>query len=74
MIAGNWEVEVMERIISRYLSWLGLLVIGILVYLVTLNWRLFSVALAVTGIIAVVLAVLADNAGERGNNADKLIG
>ena len=52
----------MKRVIRRYLSWMGLFIIGILVYLVILDWRLFSAALAVTGIVAIVLAVLADSA------------
>ena len=58
----------LERTISRYLSWAGLFVVGILACTVIWNWRMFSVALAVTGLLAVALTTTADSAGERDNS------
>ena len=58
----------LEKTISRYLSWAGLFVVGILVCAVIWNWRMFSVALAVTGLLAVALTTTADSAGERDSN------
>lgn len=54
----------LERVISRYLSWAGLFVVGILMCGVAWNWRLLSVALSFTGLLAVALAAIADSAGD----------
>jgi hypothetical protein len=53
------------RTLSRYISWAGLFIVGILVCAVIWDWRLFSVALSFTGLLAVALAIIADRAEER---------
>ena len=54
----------LERVISRCLPWVGLFVAGILTCGVIWNWRLFSVALSFTGLLAVALAAIADGAAD----------
>jgi hypothetical protein len=53
----------LERTVSRYLSWAGSFIVGILMCGVIWNWRLFSVALSFTGLLAVALAAIADGVG-----------
>jgi hypothetical protein len=57
-----------EKTIIRYLSWGGLFVVGILVYAVIWNWRMLSIAIAFTGLLAVTLATMADSTGGRDNS------
>lgn len=54
----------LERTISRYLSWAGLFIVGILTCGVIWNWKLLSVALSFTGLLAVALAAIADGTGD----------
>ncbi len=51
----------LERMVNRYLSWVGLFIVGILVCGFIWNWRLLSVALSFTGLLAVVLTAMADD-------------
>jgi len=49
----------LERIVNRYLSWVGLFIVGILVCGFIWNWRLLSVTLSFTGLLAVILTAMA---------------
>jgi len=60
----------LERIVSRYLSWFGLFIVGVLVLGLIWNWRLLSVALSFTGLLAVVLTAMVD-ADEKKTLRDK---
>ena len=55
----------LERTMSRYLSWAGFFVVGILVCGVIWDRRLLSVALAFTGLLIVVLTAIADHSRKR---------
>lgn len=50
----------LERVVNRYLSWVGLFIVGILVCGFIWNWRLLSVTLSFTGLLAVALTAMAD--------------
>lgn len=56
----------LERTISRYLSWAGFFVVGILVCAAAIwDWRLLSVAFAFTGLLVITLTAIADRSRER---------
>ncbi len=58
----------LEKTIGRYLLWAGFFVVGILACTVIWNWKMFSVTLAFTGLLAVALTTIADSARERDNS------
>ena len=55
----------LERTIIRYLSWGGMLIVGILVCGAIWNWKLFSLALSFAGLLGVALAAIADRASDK---------
>ena len=63
--AEDWEARMLERTISRYISWAGLFVLGILIGGFIWNWKLMSVVFAFVGLLTVSLAVIKDNARGR---------
>ena len=50
-----------RKMIGRYFSWAGLFLSGILICGAIWNWRLLSLAISFTGLLAVAIAVIADN-------------
>ena len=61
----------LERMMTRYLSWGGLFVVAILVCAAMWNWRLLSVAMSFTGLLAVALAAIADSAEDGDRDEEK---
>jgi len=55
----------LERVINRYLSWVGLFIVGILISGFIWNWRLLSVTLSFTGLLAVILTAMVDDAEKK---------
>jgi len=55
----------LERVINRYLSWVGLFIVGILICGFIWNWRLLSVTLSFTGLLAVILTAMVDDAEKK---------
>jgi hypothetical protein len=57
MIGG---IMMLKKVLSKYISWAGVFVLGTLAGGLVWNWRLFSVAFAFAGLLAVSLAAMAD--------------
>ena len=69
-VGESGGLKMLERIVNRYLSWFGLFIVGVLVLGFIWNWRLLSVALSFTGLLAVVLTAMVD-ADEKKTLRDK---
>ena len=66
LTTSNWGLTMLERTISRYLSWAGFFVVVILVCAAAIwDWRLLSVAFAFTGLLVIALTAIADRSRER---------
>jgi len=53
-------IMMLKKALSKYIAWAGVFVLGTLAGGVIGNWRLFSVAFAFAGLLAISLAAMAD--------------